>query len=137
VIQSAANLAAGRGIGRHVEFPDKLPLFREYLDPVLSTFADVDEAFFREFGEMQIGDEVLFLRRRASDPLVSRDRVIRDLAQRHPVTAPAALEGARIHVVHENALPIDNVDLSRVFVEVEAAFGDEDVGLLIIFFQGR
>ena len=53
MIQSAANLAAGRGIGRHVEFPDKLPLFGEYLDPVLSTLADVDEAFFRELGEMQ------------------------------------------------------------------------------------
>ena len=53
------------------------------------------------------------------------------------MTAPAALEGARVHVVHEKALPIDNVDLSRVFVEVEAAFGDKDVGLLIIFFQGR
>ena len=60
MIQSAANLAAGRGIGRHIEFPHKLPLFREYLDPVLSTLADVDEAFFRELGEMQIWDEVLF-----------------------------------------------------------------------------
>src|SRR3989454_9191937 len=93
VIQSAANLAAGRGIGGHVEFPDKLPLLREYLDPVLSTLADVDEAFFRELGEMQIWDEVLFLRRRGSGPLVSRDRIVRDLAQRHSVTAPAALEG--------------------------------------------
>src|SRR2546422_9032836 len=85
---------------------------------------------------MQIWDEVLFLRRRASGPLVSRDRIVRDLAQRHSVTAPAALEGGRVHVVDEHALPIDDVDLPRVFVAVEAAFGDKEVGLWILFFRG-
>src|SRR3989442_15570022 len=72
-----------------------------------------------------------------SGPLVSWNRVVGDLAHRHSVTAPAALERPRVHVIYEDTLPVDDVDLAGVLVEVEAALGREDVGLLIVFLERR
>ena len=53
------------------------------------------------------------------------------------MTAPAALERTRLHVVDEDTLPVDDVDLAGGFVEVEAALGHQDVGLLIVFLERR
>src|SRR5262249_47944931 len=97
VIQTTTSLAARRRVRRDVEFPHEPSLFREYFDPILSTFPDIDQPFFREFDEVQIGHEVLFFRRRSAGPFVSGDRIIRDFTQRHSMAAPPPLECPRIH----------------------------------------
>ena len=53
------------------------------------------------------------------------------------MASPAALECARIHVVDEHALPIDQVNFTRVLVEIEAALGYEHIGLRVVFLQRR
>src|ERR1700680_3461928 len=53
------------------------------------------------------------------------------------MTSPATLERARIHVVDQNALPVDDVNLAGVLVEVETPLGNQDVGLLIVLFEWR
>src|SRR4029077_11669328 len=45
----------------------------------------------------------------------------------------AALECARIHVVYEDTLPIDQVDFTRILVEIEAPLGDQPIGLGVVF----
>jgi hypothetical protein len=51
------------------------------------------------------------------------------------VTAPAALERARVHVVHEHATLVDDVDLVGRFVELEASLAHERVGILVVLFE--
>ena len=51
------------------------------------------------------------------------------------MTTPAAFESARVHVVHEHALPVDDVDLARHFIDLKAPLRHQDVRLLIVLGQ--
>ncbi len=84
---------------------------------------------------MQVGHELLFFRRRGPSPLVGRNRIVGNLAQGHPVAAPAALELSRVHVEYQDALPVDQVDLAGVLVEIKTTFGRQDVNLLIVLLE--
>src|SRR6185369_9833251 len=61
-----------------------------------------------------------------------RDRTVLDLAQRHPVAAPAALISARRRVVNRDAFLVDDVQLVGDFVELEAPLVDDVARLLIV-----
>jgi hypothetical protein len=58
--------ALTRRVRRHVELLDELAVRREDLDAILPALTDVDEAVLRDLDEVQIGDEVLLLRRRTA-----------------------------------------------------------------------
>src|SRR5580765_5559288 len=78
----------------------------------------------------------LLLIRRGSRHVVRRRRIVIDLAQGNPVAAPAAFEGAGIHVVYQDTLvqeSVSNVDLVRVLVKVEGGdAGRKSICLLIV-----
>ena len=86
------------------------------------------------------GREHLLIRRRTRR-VVGRRGVVVNFAKRRAFASPAALERARIHVVHQHALvqkSVWNVELARVFVELEC--GDtrrKNVRLLVILFHFR
>src|SRR5574341_2411688 len=120
-----------------MEIFDPLTLGREDLDAVLPPFADIDKPVFGDFQEVQVWHKLLFFWWRTDSPLVRRNRIVRDLTQRHAMTAPPALERARVHVVHEHALPIEDVDFTGGFVELKTAFRRKNVGLLIVLGEFR
>ena len=51
------------------------------------------------------------------------------------MTAPAALEVTGIHVVHKYPLPVDDVDLALVLVELEPALLRQHLGLGVVLFH--
>src|SRR5262249_9734184 len=99
------------------------------------TFADVDAPVFRDLDEVQVRDEVLLLRRRTTGPFVAGNRLVRDLAERHPMAAPAAFVGAGRRVIDEHALLVYDVVIVGHLVELEAALIDEIARLLIVLRQ--
>ncbi len=83
---------------------------------------------------MHRGNEVLLLRRRAAVPLVARNRIVRDLLQRHTVTAPASLELAGRGVKDDDALLIDDVDLVFDLVDLEPPFLGKLIDFLVVLY---
>src|SRR5664279_4020873 len=70
--------------------------------------------------------------------IVRRRRIIIDLAQRNSMPAPAALEGAGVHIVNQDALvasSIGHVDFLSVHVELEILDAHQELGLLVVLFQ--
>src|ERR1019366_7840621 len=85
---------------------------------------------------VQSRSELLLIGRR-SGRIVGRRRVVIDLAERNSVAAPSALKAAVI-AVSQDALGVHNVNLFRVFIEIEKEdAAREHVGVLIIFGEPR
>src|SRR6516225_1409599 len=86
--------------------------------------------------------ELFLIRRRAGD-VVRRRGIVVNLAQGDAMSSPAALERARVHVVHQNALiqeAVGDIDLVSILVEIKGTnAGREDISLLIVLlhFVGR
>src|SRR5579863_9383363 len=116
---TAALGAARRGRGVHEEAGNKFSFFGEDLNSVASTLADVDEPVIRNVDAMQRGRKLFLIRRRSRFPVIRRGGVIVDLAEGNAVSAPAPLEGAAVHVIHENTFLIDNVKLVGVLIQIE------------------
>src|ERR1700674_4247649 len=93
----------------HEETTYELTLFVKYLNSVVTTLADIHEPVRRDVDAVQRGRELLLIRRRTRFPVIGRRRVIVDLAQGDAVAAPATLERAAIHVVHQDALLVHDV----------------------------
>src|SRR5580704_2057867 len=75
-------------------------------------------------------------------PVIGRQRIVRDFAQRHSVAAPAALECAGIHVIDEDALVDDlalgDIDLMGSLVQIKTRHSAvKRIGLLVVVLQGR
>src|ERR1700681_647754 len=100
---------ARRRRGMHEETGYELALLGEHLDAVAATLADIDEPVHCDVDAVERGRELLLIRRRTRFPVIRRSRVIVDLAQGYAVAAPAALECAAVHVVHQDALLVDDV----------------------------
>jgi hypothetical protein len=130
--EPAAPLAAGRRVRRDRELLHELAVGREHLDAVLAALADVDVPVLRDLHEVEVGDEVLLRRRRSARPRVGRDRLVRDLAQRHAVAAPPALVRAGRGVVDQHALLLNDVQLIGDLVELEAPLVAQEVRLLVV-----
>src|SRR5207302_5714443 len=109
-------------------------LLREHLNPITASLTDIHESIRRNVHAVQRGHKFFQVsRQRAGLPIIGWHRVVTDFAQRHPMTAPAALEDPRIHVVHHHALLIYEVQLVSVLVQIEKFYGHDDViGVLII-----
>ena len=120
----------------NIKILDPGAIFLKNLDPVLSPFTDIDQAVIRDLNEMHIRYELGFFRWSAAIPVVGWDRIIRDLAQGHTVATPATLVVTCVHVIDEDAFPINNVNLARILVELEASLVGEDIGLLVVLLEG-
>src|SRR2546426_3903844 len=86
---------------------EKLPGFRENLNPVATAIADIDEPVFRDVHTdnnartNRISQRAELLRRRTGR-VVIRTRAIVDFAQRNAVGSPTTFEGSGVRVVHHD-----------------------------------
>src|SRR5213593_2080248 len=79
----------------------------------------------------------LCLVRRQTRGVVGRSGIVIDLIQRDAVASPAPFEFTVV-IVDEHPLRIDDVNLSRVLVEVEKEnAAGKDIGLLIVLGRTR
>ena len=129
---TSASASLRRRIRRDVYVLQPLPLRSKYLDPVLTTLADVDAPVIRDLDKMQRRRELLFLGRWFTGPLIAGNRLVGDLAQRHPVPAPATFELTGRGVVDGDALLIDDVDLVGDLVELKAPHVHDCVDVLVV-----
>src|ERR1700686_3719346 len=133
---AAAFGAASRRRGVHEEAGNKFALLGKYLHSVVSSLADINESVIRNVDAVKRGRKLLLIGRRSRFPVIRRRRVVVDLAQGYAVAAPAALERAAVHVIHEDALLVHDVELVGVLVQIkEKNPARKSVGVLVILFQ--
>src|SRR5713101_5879773 len=129
---------AGRRRGVHEETGNELALLGKYLNSVSATLADVDESVLRDVDAVERGRELLLIRRRTRFPVIGRRGIVVNLAQGYAMAAPAALECAAFHVVHQDALLIHDVQLFGVLVQIkEKDSAWKNIGVLVVLLQGR
>src|SRR6266853_2549219 len=127
---------AGRRRRVYEKTSNKLTLFVKYLNSIAATFADVDKPVHGDVDAMKRGRELLLIRRRTRFPVVGRRGVVVNLAQGYAVAAPATLECAAFHVVHQDALLIHDVQLLGVLVQIkEKNPARKNIGVLVVQFQ--
>src|ERR1700730_1862890 len=111
----------------------KFALFREYLDSVTTSFANVDQPIHRNVDAVKCRRELLLIRRWTRPPVIWRRGIVADRGERLPLTSPATLE-APVVAVHQYALLLDQIDLPGILIECELEDATlKDVGLLVIF----
>src|SRR6266851_4477644 len=110
---------ASRCRGVHEETGNEFAFLGKYLNSVAATFADIDEPVIRDVDAVECGCKLLLVGRRTRFPVIRRRRIIVDFAQGNAVAAPATLKCATVHVVHQDALLIHDVEFVSVLVQIK------------------
>src|SRR5271169_6083112 len=127
---------ASRRRGVHEEAGNKFALLGKYLNSVVSALADIDESVIRNVDAVERGRKLLLIGRRSRFPVIGRSRIVVDLAQGYAVAAPAALERAAVHVIHEDTLLIHDVEFVSVLVQIkEKNPTRKSIGVLVVLLQ--
>src|SRR5881227_2311400 len=115
----------------HKETHYEFSLLREHLYSIAPALAHIHQSVYREVNTVQRGCELLLIGRRAKC-VVGQRRIVINLAERDAMASPAAFEFS-IVVINQDALGIDDVNLSRDLVQVKEEYSTgESIGLLIV-----
>src|SRR5437016_5979529 len=113
------------------KFLYELSLLRKDLDSLAASIRNIDESVLRDFDTNHIVPELLGGR----CGIIGRRSAVVDLAQRHTIGSPTALERSSVRIVYNDApvlIAIGDIHFMRWVIHEDLGGRTKDAGVLII-----